>query len=279
MSTSLVKKQRLWERWATKGETVETYDLFLAYFSLGSGRSLTALAAKVDLALNYIQSLATPFQWSRRAKAYDSYLRNLQLAALEKQVKSEGALWVQRESEYRHESYHFARELQAKAKEMLASPLYTTEKEEYQDVIVGDQVVQVKTLTIIKPVRWSFKDLSSFADVSDKLMRLSLGVPTSRSAVDVNVSASLPERITTARAAMALWIERDLNSIIERILNDDPSQDASEIRNQLLAQAPEWFAKDYAVPDPAMLVDVEEYEGEEPSVSPLMLDEETDVVN
>lgn len=275
--SDLVKKPKAWERQVQLGESQKAHELFLEYHALGLDRSVPKLAEKTGKPAESLSALSFKFKWVPRAIKYDQYLIEIRQRAIENQTKTEAILWAEREAQYRHEAYSFSEKLWARAQEMLDSPLYEEKVEKKQKVEVGGEVVEVNTVVIRKPVRWNMKTALETAELSDKMRRLSLGVPTSRSEINLNVNQdSIDERLEKARAAMNMWIQTRLEAAIDRLVNFNPEMSREDAKQQLLSELPIWFAADYKLPSPTMLLTEgdDEPEASEPPVEPLQLEEE-----
>lgn len=249
-----VKKKQKWDRQISLGEGPKAYALFCEWLSLAEDRSCPAVAEKTGRKLNTVKMLCNKFKWVPRGKEYFLHLHNLEQKAIENKVKSESVIWIEREYLHRHESYDFAKKLQAKAQQMLDSPLYVETVAAFTEVTLeGGQKVQIPTTTIIKPVRWSFKDMKAIAELSDQMTRLSLGVPTSRMAVEVSPAQTLEERVVQAQSAMKFYIDNKLERAVMLIHEKNPEKDPDEIRQEILNNLHLWCAEDYRIPDPQLL--------------------------
>ncbi len=272
----MAKQKHIWDRWIEKGEGPKSYDLFLQFLELGSARDFSLVIEKTSRKQTVIYMLSSKFQWRKRAQAYDTHLLNVQRKAIEATVKTEAIIWGQREVEHRHRAYDFALKLFEKAQQMLATPLYEEIIDTFKSITVNGETIEVPTKIIVKPVRWNFKTMADIGELSDKLMRLALGVPTSRSALEVNVNNDDPEeRLIKAKETMKVWRETRLEGAVQQVLLKDPSQDPELVRAQLLAAAPTWFGHDFKV-DPVLLLN-EEVEDNTPP--PLQLEAESSAVN
>lgn len=248
-----VKKQQKWDRRIDLGEGPKSYALFKEYLSL-EHRSCPAVAEKTGKNLNTISQMAHNHQWAKRAKAFDFHLHNLEQKAIENKVKSESVIWIEREYNHKHNAYELGMKLRAKVDEMLNFPLTETIVNSFTEVTIeGGQKVQIPTTIIHKPVRWTMKDIKGFAEASDQMIRLSLGVPTSRMAVEVSPAQTLEERIVQAQSAMKFYIDNKLERAVQLIHEKDPEKDPDEIRQEILDNLHLWCAEDYKIPDPMLL--------------------------
>lgn len=252
-----MKQNRSWERWITRGESVAAYGLFLEYCQLGAERGLTKLpelAAKTGRKLNTLRYCYTKFHWVRRSRAYEEHLIKVEQKAIENTIKTDGVVWAKRELEYRHTANSLADDLIAKAREMLAAPLYLTKIEKIQIVEIDGEQVEIPTTVTMKPARWTFGTIKLLVEVADQIKRLSLNIPTSRSEVNININEmSAEERVKLARAKAAEWMANNLEDALNRVMNGNPNQDREKARTQLLDAVFEQFAKDFHLADGSLL--------------------------
>lgn len=251
-------KRKTWERWVDKGEGPRAYDLFLLYFELGPlKRSCSQVATESGRKLATVNELCFRFKWVQRSGAYDKYLQTLQAKAIENQVKADALIIAERESIYRHESFDTAKKLLDRGKQMLASPLYEEKitKTQVFQIEPGQTQIEVPIEITVKPARWNFKTAEALIHTGDQLARLSLNIPTARGELNVNWSEDPEKRLVNAKVTMRQWIEKDLPAAIERVMNENPQADPVEVRQQLLSAAPGWFANDWQIDDPTLLLE------------------------
>jgi hypothetical protein len=248
------KDHKPWDRLAEVGESVRAHGLFMIYVGLGPQRNYSLTAKQSGRMPQTIAGLGARFKWIQRARSYDTYLRKMAAKAVEAQVKNDAILFTQREADYRHEAWDFAEKLFAKAKEMLEAPLYKITVKETQIVRVGGKKVEVPLIVEKTPIRWNLRDIVPIGDLSDRIRRLALGVPTSRTAHEITPTQSLDEKVAHAKANLKHWKEHKLEKAVQRIMKDNPDQDPALVREELLAEAPSWFAEDFQI-DPLLLTD------------------------
>lgn len=266
-----------WDRQIDKGESPEAYRVFWVFLELGLKRSLQSVVEESGRSLALIQKLSTNYKWAPRARAFDKHLLDIQMQVIESKTKSEAALWAKREAEYRHEAFEFSQKLKAKAEEMLDAPLYETVVDTFTEIIgVDGQPQQIPVKVIKRPVRWNFKDMIAMGEFMDKLRRLSLGVPTNRIAVEGAWIEDPNQRLIQAKVMMTNWIKNKLEGAVARVCNSNASANPVDVRTQLLAELPLWFAEDYSIADPSALIDALPIDLVDPSPiapTPLLLDE------
>lgn len=259
----MATKRNPWDRFTEKGESFAAHELFLVFLSFGDTRTLAQVTEKTGRTLKLVQALSAKFHWVRRAKAYDLHLRKISEQAIENRSKQEALIWADRDLEHRNNTWSLADRLKAKLEEMLEFPLYEVIVKEMQRVVVDGQPITdangtpvlIETTIHHKPFKWTAKDIGMFAKVQDELHRMALGVPTSRTAVEVSPAMTLEERLTKARSAMKFYIDNKLERAVQRIWEKDRTQDISQIRQDILEELPIWTAEDHKIPDPLMLTE------------------------
>lgn len=271
-------KKKIWDRQTDKGEGQKAYELALIYFDLGpSHRTIANVSEKSGRTLGTVSQLCQQFEWVKRANAYDTHLLTIAQKAIEKQTQNEAVIWAKRQAELRHESFALADELLARGREMLAAPLYETIIDHVETITVGNQTIEVPTKIIKRPVRWGLKDMTLIFKLYHELKRSAVGIADKTVEVNVTTDSSPEANLANAKAAFALWKERDLDKLIERVLLDDPNADPDEIRANCLAEAPQWFCDYWGLPNASLLT-----EGEPQALlttgTPLPLDD-NDLVN
>jgi hypothetical protein len=240
----MAKRERaIWERWTTEGEGAAAYHLFLLYIEMGMGRSARAVAEKTDREIKVIYDLQTRFHWAKRAKAYDEFLARVEQNAIENKVQEEATLWAKRRLEHRHKEFNLAEKLYAKVEEMLAVPLFET-VENKLELVNGDLVA---TAVTVKPMRWSMRDITTFAETLSKLARLSLELETSRDLLNVvNLRDDHSARLQRARQVLIQQV-REVDALVETALSADPTLDPEETKASILQMLPEHLAKRWDV--------------------------------
>jgi hypothetical protein len=172
-------------RWdQIEGESSRAYLAFKSYRDLET-KPRTLLAAYRDFsgkkqatkAASHFFDWKQKFDWESRAIAYDRHLETIKMQADEKALSDERRKWQKRKLQTREESWNLAEDLQKKAKEILALPLYETIKEETETSSDGKTVL--KTF-IMKPVRGSLANAMNALVNADKLRRLACDMATER---------------------------------------------------------------------------------------------------
>jgi hypothetical protein len=77
-----------WHRQRVKGaaghdvyETARAYDLFKRYAAMGAKRSFVKLSQEVGKSRQYIERIASRWQWAERTRAFDSHVSDIEMAA------------------------------------------------------------------------------------------------------------------------------------------------------------------------------------------------------
>lgn len=227
----------------SKKEGFKAYSLFLDYVSLGTARTLAAVAQKSGRTPQLISNLAGTYKWASRAKAYDQYLVDVQMKTIEKSVKQDAVLWAQRHASYRNEEYLTAQSLLDVAKQMLATPLFETVQNELK--LINGELVPVKIT--IKPAKWTMNTAPLFVDTAAKLFRLSLEMDTSRERLTIDLKNDPEERLARAKASVEKLTDK-LDEIVDAMLAADPTLDREQAREQLKGNIPTWVSSDWDVP-------------------------------
>lgn len=230
------------------------YDLFLKYCELGVNRSLDAVAEASGRSHCLCEAMARRFDWPRRARAWDEHLYQIQERAIERQVAQEGIERAKKRIEYSDKEFILAEKLIAKAEKILDWPLEEVTDTKHE--IIGDEIVQ--TAVTYKPMRFKVSDAVSMIDLATKLSRLNLHMVTSRDSVNVNISDP-KVRLEKARAALLkLQQPEEVEKLVQRILDGDPSQERSNVMAQLMKELPEWVSTDWDVPLDALQAEIDD---------------------
>lgn len=91
-----------WER--MPGESAAAYAAALMYFELGADRSQNAVGNKVGKTRQHVSRLAMKYEWSERARAWDTHCLKLKLdadiAAMKAAAAARAKKWAAREDEF-----------------------------------------------------------------------------------------------------------------------------------------------------------------------------------
>ncbi len=97
------------------GETPRAFGAFLAYFNLGSARSLSAVAEQLGEKLDSVKKWSSQYRWADRLCRYQSGLLQQQVEAQAAFQQEPGADWARRTHECRQQEWETARQLRAVA--------------------------------------------------------------------------------------------------------------------------------------------------------------------
>jgi hypothetical protein len=174
-----------WQR--IEGEGTQAFDAFLCYLYLEPReRSIDKAysdaqppqkprksTAKNPRASKHWNDWAVQFKWVERANAYDDYLAALQFVTRQELEMAKAREAVLRRENIQNLERGLAEELIERAREMLRLPI--TRKVANKD---GEGFT-------IEPVRFTARDIVAYIEAADKLYRLSAGMHTDHSRLDV----------------------------------------------------------------------------------------------
>ena len=190
-----------WER--QPGESPQAYAAWCVYRDSGPDRSING--AYRTAAGHQGGAKKAPGQWKKwsvihdwpaRAAVYDAHMAAVEQASREAALAERAALWAERQIEQREREWQAARALFDRAEQMLAFPLSVTETTTAEDG---------KTVTVIAPAKWSFRDVATYFETAAKLARLAADMQTQTVGVRIDdVLAALPAEFREAvRSALA----------------------------------------------------------------------------
>ena len=174
-----------------KWETQKANRALKDYVAMGSGRSLSKLYRRYtesspEKAQSPTQCLRTLKNWSSR---YDWQARLARWDELEREGEEE--VWRDRRRKIREGEWSQAQTLLDRVEQMLKFPLAQIDRVDKTDAD-GNPLV----ITIVKPVRWSQRDIARFMQVSSELARLAAEMEQRRQALDVTSGgASLAQNV------------------------------------------------------------------------------------
>jgi len=169
-----------------EGESAKANSALADYALLGPGRSITALHRKytdpspgvprgASISLRVLKGWSAAYGWQERVAQYDGLVQERQRAETEKR-------WSERREAEREETWKIAQLLRDKALKMLEFPLM--EVEHVTDQRRGPNGLTTIEKTIVKPAKWSVRDVALLAEAAAKLARLSADLPTERLALE-----------------------------------------------------------------------------------------------
>ena len=163
-----------WDR--LPGERNLWYSRFEEYRLMGPNRSMLEVCNRSrdikgkNRSVNTSQSFvnaAKKYKWTERAEAWD-----------EEQRRLDREEWEKRRQAQRVEEWEIASKLTEKAKAMLEFPLAKVEADGQDGP------------TIIKPARWNMADSARMVETASKLARLSAGMETDVTGLEVRYDAT-----------------------------------------------------------------------------------------
>jgi hypothetical protein len=128
------------------GETPRAYGAFIAFFQLGSARTLPMLAEKLGESLGTIKNWSSRYDWSDRIQSFNSGFLQQQVDAQRQQA----ADWAKRVNEFREQEWNASQKLLGAARCFLES--------------YGEEQLQKMTLA----------QVSRAVDISSRIGRLAL---------------------------------------------------------------------------------------------------------
>ncbi|HPW54270.1 MAG TPA: hypothetical protein PLP31_00875 [Thermoanaerobaculaceae bacterium] len=126
--------------------------------------------------LGHVTLWARQWNWQTRALAWDAHQQRIALGAAEERARQHGRELADKLREHEERALALASQVMDKVEEMLAFPVAVESTEVDAD---GN------TVKVIRPARWSFRDVAILLEKADALIRLALGAETSRTAVKV----------------------------------------------------------------------------------------------
>jgi hypothetical protein len=158
-------------------ESTPAYAAFKAYVDFGSHRSIEAVHRKLTKSTRLLKRWSSKYSWVERAGLYDEHMVRVQQRAREAAEVVEAQTWARRRAKLLEEEFEIGQKLIEKARQMLQMPIVEVKRE----VVVErhndgrDKIVQ---LSVLRPVRFTMSDAGRMFMLADKLIRLSLGMPT-----------------------------------------------------------------------------------------------------
>lgn len=162
-----------WDRQAK--ETARAFEGARLYFDQGPDRSLARVAEVLGKSLSLVKRWSGAHAWPARAAAFDLHMREVEQQALEEETRRRGeekaAEWAERLEALRETEWRTSQAMLERVATMLKFPL------EQQEVLGGQDG---KSVTIIKPVKWTGSDAAKLGLAASKLARLATGAETDR---------------------------------------------------------------------------------------------------
>ena len=157
------------------------------------------------------------FDWVKRVAAYDDHLAARAFLEREIAVTQEAQTWARRRDAQREREWEGREKLLDRVDVMLKLPI--TEREVVQSITVDGQ--EVPTLTVIKPVGWTQRDIARNLETASKLGRLACDLETDRSVITHEVNSEVEAMLLALEGAL---MEEGLDTevyhrALERVLN------------------------------------------------------------
>lgn len=165
-----------------KAEPDKAYQAFLIY-CLDGVRSLPALAYQSKIGYNSLNTWAKKYEWPSRAAQYDEYVSRKAQALANDQAAKEAEYWAGIRKEIRENEVALGRALVTRMKAMLDFPLEEVTTEEN-----GKKI-------IIKPVKWSQRDIARFLEVYSKVSRLAADMETDHNTIELDLTKLTDEEL------------------------------------------------------------------------------------
>jgi len=154
-----------WHRLPEESEVA--YAAFKAYLELGEGRSLGLAAKKVRKSKGLMSRWSRAYNWAYRVESFDKKPIDKDALVAEALLEKDVSVWITRQEELRERAWSARTALLDKADIMLKWPHAKQEviSEYYPDG-------RAKTVTVLQPAKWTFRDVSNLMEVADKLGRM-----------------------------------------------------------------------------------------------------------
>jgi hypothetical protein len=140
----------------SKGEPDEAFEAFTIYLQMGPNRSLMSVGQELVKSRQLLSRWSARWKWVERASAWDDHLRAIELKELERRRKQK----AERRAKEEEDGYELAQKVRAKLQEALMFPLSEVEFERDKKGVTK----------IIKPARWSYRDLAALIKASADLI-------------------------------------------------------------------------------------------------------------
>ena len=243
-----------WDQLSNEGSSA--FGLFRVFLELGFDRTVELVAEQTGRHLKVVKKIARKFQWKPRSYAYDQFLANAELNAAKRKLERDAVKWVSRFGTLREQEYEMGQKLMARAKEMLAFPIMEQIIEETAGPIItdfetGNKIATKKVTVIVKPLKFTMKDIREYIETASKLCRMSMGKETERTLVNVDIFNSPDKNLNSARELYKRFSEEYAD------------------RPDVLEQLPQWLASSWGVEPKQLTEAVVDVDGEvvEPQLS------------
>jgi hypothetical protein len=240
------------------GETAKAWEGFCIYVELGPNRSIRRVAERLNKSETVVAEWSGKYDWVERATAVDEAVARARHEERVKAERTEERKRVHRLGKLNRSNYDIGRRLRHRALQMLDWPIDEVEKEETSITEDGQILRQV---VIRRPVKWTFRDMMVAAELSDKLMKLGLGVidsggrPVSGGGdthlnLTVNVGAAgqpVHKRIEAARVHLQTNLLPERERFVDRLASAEPERPRRELEAYVDQKLLEWTAEDFHI--------------------------------
>jgi hypothetical protein len=172
-----------WEQQPDEGD--RAFAALTTYLEMGANeRSLEKVAQKLAKSIPIIKTWSSKYAWSARARAFDAYLRDLELQMQNQEIQDRVKKWATRREQLLEKEWELSQKLLERAREMLEWPLTRQVTEKDGKVIV------------IMPMRWNASTAVRYLDLASRLGRLAVGEVTARTASDNSSTVKLEKGVS-----------------------------------------------------------------------------------
>lgn len=166
----------LWHR--QPGESPKAFHAWTLYLNMSPPRrSIAAVHKKIGKSARYIQKWSSIWKWQERLAAYTQHQTEMEQAALDQAARDKAQQWAVREQQWREQQYQIGQQMIERAQAIMALPI-----KRITHRTKGKGKGQQK-VTITEPVNVNMAQAARLADVGNKLVNLSVGSPTERTAL------------------------------------------------------------------------------------------------
>lgn len=170
------------------GESLPAHQALLDYERLGHERTIERLLTKYrdvpgGAAPPPTRRKSTLAGWSAKHHWLARVAAAHDVRTTRERARNE-ARWLERREKVREESWELAQKLRARASELLQFPIaeITTEQARRES---EDGRTLITYNTVVKPARWSARDIATFAKTFEEMARLAAGMDTEQQRVIV----------------------------------------------------------------------------------------------
>lgn len=164
-----------WDR--QPGEGPKPFHAFRVYLEMGDGRSNRKVARKLGKSETLISRWSSQWDWPIRLMSWQNNQAEVQQAAIDQAARDKAQQWAVREQQWREQQYQIGQQMIERAQAIMALPIKRITRRTKGKGKGQHQV------TITEPVNVNMAQAARLADVGNKLVNLSVGSPTERTAL------------------------------------------------------------------------------------------------